>query len=201
MKLFILEETFELENNIGSVEKIFDYIKQALDETEYNFSYMIIDGEEIYDEFEIYLEDNIKFIEEVKVIMLTTKEVVRDNLITIYEYVGGGIPLISSLADKFYREPEKDDWNQLGELFEGIGFIFHTLESVDSMENLNEIVSNYEVWNEYVSEVKSLNEVINELNSAVENKDTVLIGDLLSYEIVPVLEKMKEKLHVLVKAN
>lgn len=200
MKLFILDETFELENNIGSVEEIFDYIKQALEETEYNFSYMIVDGEEIHDEFEIYLEDNIKFIEEVKIVMLTTKDMVRDNLLTIYEYVGGAIPIINSLADKFYREPSVDDWNQISGLFEGIGFIFHTLESVDSMGNLNEIVPDYEVWNEYVKEVKSLEDILKELEAGIKNSDTVLTGDLLSYEIVPIFEKMKEKLDTLVKA-
>lgn len=198
MKLFILKETFELDNKMESVEKIFDYIKQVLDETEYNFSYMIVDGEEVHDEFEIYLGDNIKFIEEVKIVMLTLREMIRENLITIDEYIGRSIPIIKSLSDKFYKEPSVDDWKQIGELFEGMGFIFHTLESIDSMDNLNEIVSNYEVWNEYVKEVKSLDEVIKELHSAIENNDTVLIGDMLSYEIVPVFEKMKEKLEVLV---
>lgn len=199
MKLFILDEVFELENKIKSVEEIFDYIKQALEETEYHFSYMIIDGEDIHDEFELYIEDNIKFIEEIKVMMLTTKDIVKDNLITISEYVERAVPILNKLADEFYREPNSDDWKQVAELSEGIGFIFHTLESIDSMENLNEIVVNYEVWNEYVGEVRSIDQILEEMTPAIENKDTVLIGDLLSYEIVPVFEKMKEKLDVLTK--
>lgn len=198
MKLLILDETFELENKRSSIEEIFEYIKQALEETDYNFSYMIVDGEEIYDEFEFYLEDNIKFIEEVKIVMLSTKDIVRDNLITIDEYVERAGPIINSLADKFYREPDTDSWSEISELFEGIGFIFHTLETIDGMDNLNEIVPDYEAWNEYVVKVRSLDDVIKELSSAVENKDTVLIGDLLSYEIVPVFEEMKDKLNTLV---
>lgn len=201
MKLFILEETFELENKTESVEEIFNYIKQALDETDYNFSYMIVDGEEIYDEFEFYLEDNIKSIEEIKVVMLTTKDMVRDNLITIYDYLGGAIPIVNNLADKFYREPGSDDWDQINQLFEGIGFIFHTLESIDSMENLNEIVSDHELWNEYVKEVKTLEDILKELESGMKNNDNVLVGDLLSHEIVPIFENMKEKLESLIKAD
>lgn len=201
MKLFILDEVFELDNKIKSVEEIFDYIKQALEETEYNFSYMIIDGEEVYDEFEIYLEDNIKFIEEVKVIMLTTKEIVRDNLLTIDEYVRRAVPIINDLADRFYGEPNVEEWKQISELLEGIGFIFHTLESVDNMENLNEIVPNYEIWNEYVKEVKSLEEILKELESGMDNSDTVLIGDILSYKIVPVFKNMELKLNTLVGTN
>ena len=198
MKLLILKETFELENKIESVEKIFDYIKQAIDETEYNFSYMIVDGKEINDEFEIYLEDNIKSIDEVKVVMLTVKEMIRDNLIIIDDYVDRAIPIVTSLSDKFCKEPEVEDWKQISELFEGIGFIFDTLESIDNMENLNEIVSDYKVWNEYVSEVKSLDDILKKLNLAIENDDTDLIGSVLSGEIVPVFKKMKEKLSILV---
>lgn len=201
MKLFILEETFELENKIGSIEEIFDYIKQALDETEYNFSYMIVDGEEVYDEFEIYLEDKIKDIDEIKVVMLSTKDMVRENLITIDNYVERAIPIITSLSSKFHKQPDSDDWDQINGLLEGIGFIFHTLESVDCMENLNEIVSDHKVWNEYVKEVKSLEDTLKELESSMKNNDTALIGDLLSKDIVPTFEKMKEKLGALVKAN
>lgn len=201
MKLFILKETFELENKKESVEQIFDYIKQAIEETEYNFSYIIVDGEEVYNEFEIYLEDNIKFIDEVKVVMLTIEEMIKDNLHTVSEYVKGAIPLINDLADKFYTEPNVEDWNQISDLFEGLGFILDTLENIDNMENLNELVTSYEAWNEYVAESKSLDGIVNELNEAIENSDTVLIGDLLSYEIVPVFEKMKTKLDVLVATN
>lgn len=201
MKLFILEETFELENKTESVEEIFNYIKQALDETDYNFSYMIVDGEEIYDEFEFYLEDNIKFIEEVKVVMLSTKDLILDNLLTIHDYLDGAIPILDKLSDSFYKEPTSEDWQLLNDLFEGIGFIFHTLYSIDEMENLNEILPNYEIWNEYVDETKSLDDVLKELESGMNNGDTVLIGDLLSYEIAHRFEKMKEKLESLVKAN
>lgn len=198
MKLYILDKTFELDGDAESVEKIFDHIRDAIADTEYNFSHIIVDGEEIHNDFEIYIEDNIKNIDEIKVVMLTVKEIVRENLLTIDEYIKRATPLINDLSDKFYREPTSEDWTQLSELLGAISFIFETLESIDSMNNLNEIVSNYEVWNEYAREVKSLNEILIDLNSAIENKDTVLIGDLLSYEIIPVFENMKEKLNVLV---
>lgn len=201
MKLHILKETFELENKEDSIEKIFDYIKQAIEETEYNFSHMVVDGEEIYDEFELYLEDNIKSIDEVKVVMLTIEEMISDNLHTISEYVEGAIPLINDLADKFYRQPNAEDWIQITDLFEGLGFILDILENIDNMENLNDLVASYEVWNEYVVEVKLLDEIVKELNTAIENSDTVLIGDLLSHEIVPVFEKMKTKLDILIATN
>lgn len=201
MKLYILKETFELDNKKESIEQIFDYIKQAIEETEYNFSYMIVDGEEVHDEFEIYLEDNIKSIDDIKVVMLTMKEMIADSLQTIHEYVEGSIPIINDLGDGFYKQPNSEDWEQIKDLFEGIGFIFDTLQNIDNMKNLNEVVTSYEVWNEYAVEVKSLAGILNELNSAMENGNTALIGDLLSNKIVPVFEKMRTKLGILVMTN
>ncbi len=163
MKLYILEEEFDLDNNIESIEEIFDYIKQALEETDYNFSYMRIDGEDIYDEFEIFLEDNIKSIKKVETIMLTTKEIIINNLLTINEYVEGAVPIINSLANNFYEKPESGDWKQLTQLTEGIGFILHTFENINTMENLNEIIDNYKVWNNYSKQVKLLDETVKKL--------------------------------------
>lgn len=201
MKLFILDETFELDNKVGSIEEIFDYIKQALEETEYNFSYMIIDGKEIYDEFEIFLEDNIKSVDEVKVVMFTTRDIVRDNLFTIEEYVEKAVPIIKNLADGFYKGPIEDNVKQISELIEGIGFIFHTFTNIDTMENLNEIVLNREIWNEYAKEVKSLEDILKELELALKADDNTLIGDLLLEKIIPIFKNMKDKLNTLLAVN
>lgn len=201
MKLYILDETFELDNNIDSIEKIFDSIRDAVEDTEYNFSYIIADGEEVHNDFEIYIEDNIRTINEIKIVMLTMKEIVRENLVTINDYVERVTPLIKDLSNKFYEDPTSEDWTQLSELLEAISFIFDTLESIDSMSNLNEIISNYETWNEYVKEVKSLNEILRDLNSYINNKETVLIGNLLSNQTIPVFENMKQKLVSLLKVK
>ena len=198
MKFLILDKTFELENNIESVEEIFDCIKEALEETEYNFSYLIIDGEEIHNDFELYLEDNIKSIGEVKAVMISTKNLIRANLINIDEYIERAIPIITKLADRFYKDVDSDDWSQVSELLEVIGFILHTFEGIDNMDNLNEIVSDYKVWNEYANEVKSIEYIVKSLNSSLEKNDKELVGKLLSSKVVPIFKNMNMKLDVLV---
>ena len=40
----------------------------------------------------------------------------------------------------------------------------------------------------------SLTEKLHELVSAIENKDSVMIGDLVEYEFLPNIEEMKELL-------
>ena len=46
-------------------------------------------------------------------------------------------------------------------------------------------------------QVSKLNYIIPELENAIINKDNILIGDMLLYEIIPVFENMEERLGLL----
>lgn len=124
-------------------------------------------------------------------------EVVNDVLLTANSYVENGIPLIKKLADSFYQQPDRDAWQRLTDLFEGMGWIMETLTQIDSINNLKDIVNDYEIWNEYVQAVSALNEIVPELETALESSDNILIGDLLLYEVTPIFEDMLTKLQIL----
>lgn len=197
MKLYILDETFEIGNAEESIEQIFEYIKQAIEETEYNFSYMIIDGEEVSDEFEIYLEENLKTIKEVKVIMMTNKEIVDDNLYNINNFLKSAIPIIDTLSDNFSKEPSAQDWKLASNLIEEIRYIIYIRESIDDMGSLSELVCNYYAWNDYSIQVSKLNNVPEEFRKALEEVDTKKIEDIISSKITPAFKEMNTKLDTL----
>ncbi|MBC8588310.1 hypothetical protein [Paratissierella segnis] len=123
-------------------------------------------------------------------------ELVNDTILSSYDYIKNAIPLITKLSDEFYQLPDNNSWKQLTNLFEGIQWIIQTLTQIDSINDLNSII-NYEKWNEYVQAVSQLNEFIPELENSIINKDNILIGDLLLYEIVPTFENMLDKLQLL----
>ncbi|AFS77330.1 hypothetical protein Curi_c02500 [Gottschalkia acidurici 9a] len=199
MKIYILDKEVVLENKLESIETIFNMINEALYENEkdYNFSYMIIDGKDIYDEFEYYIEDNIKNISEIKVIVLTLKELIQDNIVTTKDYIDRAIPSLNKLSERFHTEPREEDWHEIGDLFEGVGWLLESYQNIDSLEDLNNIISSYEIWNEYVKEVRSLNDLLIEIEQAMKNNNITNIGDLLSQKIVPIFKKMNEKLESL----
>lgn len=199
MKLFILNETFELGNTEESIEQVFEYIRQAIDETEYNFSYMVIDGEEIYDEFEIYIEENLKSIKEIKVKMLTNKEITTDNLENINNYLKAVIPMMETLSDNFYNKPDAKNWEQASNLVEEVRYIRYIRETIDDMGSLSELVSNYYAWNEFATQVGKLNIIPEQYRLALENVDTEKIGDIISTQIKPAFEIMHDKLEVLLE--
>lgn len=125
------------------------------------------------------------------------KEIVEDTISSAYTYTTNAIPLIRRLADNFYGQPDSDALSQLVDLFEGIQWIIESLTEIDSIRNLDEIVKDYGTWNEYVQAVSQLKEILPEVESSLKNRDNVLLADMMSYEIVPVFENMKEKLEIL----
>lgn len=123
-------------------------------------------------------------------------ELVNETILSANNYINNAIPLINKLSDEFYQQPDNNSWEQLSNLFEGMQWIIQTLTQIDSINDLNSII-NYEKWNEYVQAVSQLNEIIPEIESSIINKDNILIGDLLLYEIVPTFEEMLNKLQFL----
>lgn len=85
-------------------------------------------------------------------------------------------------------------WNELENLFSGIGWLLESYSNIDRYNNLNELVDNYCIWNEYVVEIEELRLTLPDFLDAVRNKDSVLISDILVYEINPIFQAMYDKL-------
>lgn len=198
MDIYINNKVLNFENNAELIEDIFISINEHLQEDSLHFSHLIIDEEEIYDNFDSYIIENIESIKKVEVIALTFAEIVNESIMSAEQYAKNAIPFINKIADEFYQKPNEDTWLHLTDLFEGIQWIIQSLSQINSIESSNDIVSDYEVWNEYVQETTKLNNIIPELESAILNKDNILIGDMLLYEIIPVFEAMVERLSVLI---
>ena len=122
---------------------------------------------------------------------------VNETLISANNYIDNAIPIIKELAELFYQQPDDKAWGQLTDLFEGIQWILQTLGHIDSINDLDTIVNDYKIWNEYVQVVAQLIDIVPEIENAILNRDNILIGDMLLYEIVPIFENMLTKLEFL----
>ena len=104
------------------------------------------------------------------------------------------MPLIEKLSTSFRKRPTEESWNELDNLFSGIGWLLESYNNIDKYNNLNELISNYYIWNEYVVEIEKLRLTLPDFFEAIKNKDSVLISDILVYEINPIFQDMNEKL-------
>lgn len=198
MKLYILDQALEYENNKDNIDTMFNEINQTILNSNLILSHLIVDGYELYGDFYDYFLDNIKYIEEIKVITKTVVEISQEIILSAIDYIESSIPEIEILSDEFYKTPNRDSWNKLSNLIEGLNWIIDGFTSIDLNSQLKNIVNSYEQWNLYAQDIYSLKELIEEFEEVLENNDLVSIADILSYEIVPIFEDMKEKLEKII---
>lgn len=198
MKIYVLDKVLEYENSENAIDDMFNEIDNIISESNYTFSHLEIDGVEIYADFYDYFLDNIRNIQEVKVIAKTFKEFSREILNTTASYLENVIPEIQILSDEFYKSPTEESWGKLADLIEGIKWIMDTFVIVDKSGEVENIVKDYETWNLYVKDIYSLRELLGEFEEILQNEDLVSTADILSYEVGSLFEEMLDKLNGLV---
>lgn len=194
MIIHILDKTLEYENKKDILDTMFKEINDIVSGTNLIFSHLIIDDLEVYDDFYDYFLDNIGNIEEVIVVTKTIKKMSEEILLSTIDYLERAIPEIEILSNEFYKTPSRESWKKLMDLIEGIKWIMDTFAAIDYNEQLKNIVNSYEEWNIYAKYIYELNELIIEFEEVLENSDFVSTADILSYEIIPLFNNMKEKL-------
>jgi hypothetical protein len=199
VKVYIENKVYTYDNENEKIPQIMHDIEKTVSDASKVISHMIIDGREVRNHFDEYLAEHISDIERIEVISKTYKELVYDILLSAMEYAENASGRIEILADEFYRLPDKNAWEQLGNFLGGIEWLINTFDAIDNDRNLRDIVPSYEDWNIYAKEIISLKHLLPEMEEALGSNDYVSIADILSYEIVPLFNSIKEKLSVLLE--
>ena len=198
MIIHILDKSLEYENKQDVLDSMFKEIDNIVNSANMIFSHLIIDGQEVYNDFYDYFLDNMKNIQEVKVVTRTAKEAFEEILLSTIDYLNRAIPEIEVLSNEFYKTPSRESWGKLGDLLEGVKWIMDTFMIIDADFDLKNIVNRYEDWNIYAEDIYKLNEILIEFEEILENSDFVSTADILSYEIIPLFNDMKKKLEKLI---
>lgn len=186
MKLLLLDETYTYNNDEESIDKMFGEILEKIGETDLQFSHLVIDGEEVYENFEEYILERLNEVDTVEVVLKTVKELINETLLSTESYIKRAIPEIETIVDEFYQNPSQQTWDKLKQLIEGIQWIAQVILSIDQFE---EKLAN---WDEYLTNLATLQNELPNLLEALQNQDTVLIGDIIQYEILPNFETLQK---------
>lgn len=191
LRLNDLEKTFEQPINTDTV---IEQINEWLGEDMY-FSHLEIDGVVVEDEVEEALDMKKDTAAEVAVITIAAKKFINDVLLSTEEYIQRAIPLIEQLAEQFYEQPTSNHWNDLNDLFGGLQWL-NTMIGV-----VSDSTACPSDWQEVLATVEPMQEVVQDFEEALENSDTVLIADLLSYEIKPLFENLITQVTAIIDAE
>lgn len=198
MKLNINGKVVNFNSTEKDVAQLFETIEMALKEDNLELSHLLIDGTPVYQDLEQFIEENYATIKEISLVTFALQALINDTLTSAFEYAGKATSILKSLSEAFYQSPDQEDWQVLADLFEGIDWLIDSMNRIDQIENLQLYLTDYTIWNEYVLAIKGSKLYLKELEQAMINKDEVLIGDLILYEILPIFESAREKLGFLV---
>ncbi|AMV12278.1 hypothetical protein GT3570_15285 [Geobacillus thermoleovorans] len=190
MQLNIFGQTFEYRNDRSELEAMLQKIFSMVAEADRQLSHLVIDGVEVYDEMEAYIEERIDSIRTIDVVAVTIEEYIRDVFQTMHSYLTRALPEIERIIDEFYQTPSEHTWIRFEQMLEGIQWIDQALywlaeHSYDQMDRQTLV---------HIRE--TLAEQLRQLLQAVEAGDTILIADLIQYEVKPLWKDIMEHVKV-----
>jgi hypothetical protein len=182
MELIFQEQTIKMDKTPTAQELIKKI--NALLEKGYYFSHFIVDGIEVYEEHERYLNNNEGQIKRLVIVAKTVMEFVNDLLLSTEEYIERAIPELTVLYDEFYDNPKSETWERLDQLLGGLQWLDEMLLLIGKS---GAVPSN---WVAYMTLSATMQKEIRNLSIAIENNDYILIGDIIQYELVPNFESL-----------
>lgn len=188
VEVLVYDQKWQFERTISEVDELFDKISKLLEEHKLHVSYMVIDGQEIYDDFKSYIVSQLPEICSIDVKLITLEQFTAELIAASYDYSKQAIDNLPGLSAQFYQSPAKQTWEQFHAFLEGIGWMIRLMDVIaatDSMPGQQSVIA----------EARNvLDGHMNELLQSMENNDHTTVGDLLQYEVLPLFEQLQQTL-------
>ncbi|WP_240419847.1 hypothetical protein [Paenibacillus periandrae] len=174
MIVTINEKRYSFTQDEQGVKELFETITKLEQETKLIFDHMSVNGSQLYNK-ELDLDLLTEELLEIEVALFSKEEQVDSLKQSTNEYVTGATPIILDLSEDFYRTPSVEAWNQLTVLFDSLGWVSDVLSLLEQNVTSPENIKIIELKKELIQNVEELQEALN-------NKDHIMIGDILKYE-------------------
>ncbi|WP_079710768.1 hypothetical protein [Paraliobacillus ryukyuensis] len=178
------DENTAVTHKLTTAEEAIETINGLL-VNQYILDHLVIDGQEVYSDFEDYIASYFDDITMIQIIAKNRSQFINETLLMAESYLENAIPQLVPLADQFYRNPTSRTWDVFSQFSEGLQWLIDMIIKVDGLE---EKPTN---WIDFVSIYQEIQEPINELSDALENQDNTLIADIINYEIKVLYEKLQ----------
>jgi len=180
------------EEMINVVEtKVFQFIVEKMNQLSENedliFSHLIIDGQEVYNDHENYINQYLHDIKIIELEMASVEELTNDILNSLKLYLNRAVPTLELMVSEDYGEMSESFWTNMVDLTDGIQAIMQFSESLNALDSV--------AFHTVEEEQKQLINILPQLLDALESKDATLSFDLLSFEIVPIFEALQKKVN------
>lgn len=186
MQLIHKDETMVLQRDETAMQTVLEKVSELIEQEDTVFSHLLVDGEEVYENHEQYVNEQINNIERIEIVTFKTKEMIWETLQSVNNYFERAIPALNELVDASYDQFTEETWTGIGELFEGLEWIVQVKDFAVSAEEQPA------GWDAFTENFAMCEEQFTPMLEAIEAQDTVLISDILAYEIAPVFESLAD---------
>ncbi len=184
MQIKVADQLFQLKKDSSLSTQCFEYIDLYMKESELLFSHLIVDGVEVYENYEKYLDEHSNDIHDIEACMSTVDELNSNILKSSHEYVRNAISALNPLAEQFTGSPSSEAWKQYVQLLEGIDWLTKMMDTAGSSGGLINEKPNFDKI------AQQLQEQLKSLEGAMNNQDNGLIADIIRYEIFDIFEDL-----------
>ncbi|WP_010648156.1 hypothetical protein [Oceanobacillus massiliensis] len=190
MQIIYDNDQLNIDNNIGVINEIFNKVNMAIENKNIVFSHLVIDGVDVYENHVAYIEERMDSITKIEIITRNMKEMIWETMDSIHVYLKRAIPALNELVDESYENFSRNSWDGIDQLAEGMQWIlqFMTFTKTAHQQPPN--------WQEIKKSLLQCETSFAQLLEAVEAKDTILITDILSYEVTPAYESLANHLAI-----
>jgi len=145
-----------------------------------------IDGDIFYRDYESFIVNNREGIKRVNIKTLTRMESLIDTESALKDYLNRFIPSALNVSDTFYGEISEECWSLFSQFIEGLNWILKSMDFARLLHQENTIN-----LPPYSTALQKLEKVVGELDQSLNQRDYVMVGDLIQYEIIPILEQFQ----------
>lgn len=184
MKILFEEISKEVNTSEDAVQEIVNLIQNEIHKQNLVFTHCVIDGEEVFNHVENYIEEHKDTIQEIQIQAATRDEIINNMLLEAENYLSRALPALTELVDMFYQGATEKTWGDFQQFLEATSWLFSMVQSIDQIKQPAN-------WDAYLTIMAQLQNELTSVMEAIENQDESLIADLLQYEITPLLEVLK----------
>lgn len=187
MRIFINNAEIGETDGIQDVSAVIEYAEKIAVESDSIIEAVFINGI-IVEEIKDLSAENI---EKVEIFTKKTGILILESFQEMSEYIVRLKYGIKEAVSMLQEDSERDAMTKLEEIANGIDWIFNILESA---ERLNKV--DYKDM-EFSNTFDKFKSILPEILESLENKDNIMLSDLLNYELTPIIEEVIEKIPVI----
>lgn len=116
------------------------------------------------------------------------KEMLGQILISANQYLDRALPEINILAEGFYQGASDTSWQGLLQFLDGIQWLLDSMTIIVGNRNL------FSNWYKFEEISTNLQNQLYQFEEALKVRDVIMIGDILNFEIDPILLSLKNEL-------